>query len=85
MAGVMLPTIVAGTLYRSTSLYHPRRRAILHIKNMRKSKKQQKEFENRPPYLDFSPLRMRAVQYLLFTTLILTLGIYAPFIILVSC
>ncbi len=34
--GLLLSTFFLGTLYRSASLYHPQRRAILHLKTQRK-------------------------------------------------
>ncbi len=84
LTGLMLLTVIAGALYRSVNLYHPRRKAILHIKSLRKTKKQQREFENKPPYFDWSPLRMRALQLLMLSTALTSLGTYVPFAILVS-
>ena len=84
LTGLVLPTVVAGALYRSVNLYHPRRRAILHIKNLRKTKKQQREFENKPPYFDWSPLRMRVLQVVMFSTSVTTFGTFVPFVLLVS-
>lgn len=34
--GLLLSTFFLGTFYRSASLYHPQRRAILHLKTQRK-------------------------------------------------
>ncbi len=84
VTGLLLPTVVAGCLYRSANLYHPRRRAILHLKSLKKTKKQQREFEDKPPYLDFGPLRMRSLQVLMAATFIFSLGGYTPFILVVS-
>ena len=59
-----------GMFYRSASLYHPQRRAILHIKDMSKKKgKDKNKIENKPPYFDFSTLRMKSLQGMLIFTL----------------
>ena len=34
--GLLLSAFFLGTFYRSASLYHPQRRAILHLKTQRK-------------------------------------------------
>ena len=48
-----------GMFYRSASLYHPQRRAILHLKDMSKKKgKDKHKIERKPPYCDFSTLRV---------------------------
>lgn len=36
VTGLVLITFILGSCYRSASLYHPQRRAILHLKNQRK-------------------------------------------------
>jgi hypothetical protein len=36
VTGLVLLTFILGSCYRSASLYHPQRRAILHLKNQRK-------------------------------------------------
>ena len=52
-----------GMFYRSASLYHPQRRAILHIKDMSKKKgKDKNKIENKPPYFDFATLKMKSLQ-----------------------
>ena len=84
MAGLMLPTILAGALYRSSNLYHPRRKAILHIKSLKKSKKQRRDFEDKPPYFDWAPLRMRALQILMLSSALSSAGGYVPFALVVS-
>ena len=49
--------------YRSASLYHPQRRAILHLKDMSKKKgKDKNKIENKPPYFDFATLKLRSLQ-----------------------
>lgn len=84
LAVLMLPIVISGALYRSSNLYHPRRKAILHIKNLRKSKKQQRDFEDKPPFFDWAPLRMRGLQVLMFSSALFALGGFVPFALLVS-
>ena len=36
VTGVLATTFFLGTFYRSASLYHPQRRAILHLKQTKK-------------------------------------------------
>ncbi|KAK2149734.1 hypothetical protein LSH36_439g03041 [Paralvinella palmiformis] len=82
LSGLMVPTLLAGAVYRSPTIYHPRRKVILHLKSLAKTKKQRKEFENKPPYFDFSPLRMRAMHVLLTSTAVINVGTYVPFVLL---
>ena len=85
VAGLMVPTLLAGAVLRSPTIYHPRRKVILHLKTLNKTKKQRQDFENKPPYFDFSPLGMRSVQVLLISTFVTNMGAHVPFLLLVSC
>ena len=85
-------------LYRSASLYHPHRRAIVHLKNQRRKIKEKKKkaaavsaasasvasSSEKPPLLDLSPLRMRAVRRLVLAAATASLGLYTPVFFLVS-
>lgn len=63
-------TFILGTCYRSASLYHPQRRAILHLKNQkRKIKDKSKQF-NGPPFFDFSTLKSKTVRIMMLSTAI---------------
>ena len=74
-----------GMFYRSASLYHPQRRAILHLKDMSKKKgKDKNKIENKPPYFDFSTLRLRSLQVILVSTSLTSFGAYSPLIYFVS-
>jgi hypothetical protein len=81
VTGVLSLSFFLGVLYRSASLYHPQRRAILHLKNQRKKVKEKKgriAVSHKSPFLDFSPLRIRAVQMLLLASSTAALGLYTP-------
>ncbi|KAI5645990.1 major facilitator superfamily domain-containing protein [Phthorimaea operculella] len=81
VTGVVFATFILGTFYRSASLYHPQRRAILHLKNQNKIKRKMKDKNNkddRQPFFDFSTLRSKTVRILLMSTGISAFGINTP-------
>ncbi len=85
---ILLTTCFLGTFYRSASLYHPQRRAILHLKSQKrkiknKDKEKNKAQDDRPPYFDFATLRSRTVQLLLLSVSISSLGQSSPIFFLV--
>ncbi|ELT99134.1 hypothetical protein CAPTEDRAFT_24589, partial [Capitella teleta] len=82
MALALIPATIACCFYRSAALYHPRRHAILHVRNLHKSKQAQQQFENKAPYLDFSPLSMRSLQVIMASAGLTALGSYTPFLLL---
>ncbi|KAF4529276.1 hypothetical protein B566_EDAN017755 [Ephemera danica] len=53
-------TFFLGTFYRSASLYHPQRRAILHLKNQKRKVKDKSKPDDKPPFFDVSTLRSLA-------------------------
>lgn len=71
-------TFFLGTFYRSASLYHPQRRAILHLKNQKRKIKDKNKVDDRPPFFDFSTLRSKTVRILLMSTGISAFGINTP-------
>ncbi|XP_065584791.1 monocarboxylate transporter 2-like isoform X2 [Artemia franciscana] len=81
---LILLSSLFGCCYRSASLYHPQRRAILHLKNQRRKIKDKTKIEEKPPLLDFSTLRSKTVRILLVSTAISYWGILAPLVLLVS-
>ena len=88
VTGVVFLTFLLGTFYRSASLYHPQRRAILHLKSQKrkiknKDKEKNKAQDDRPPYFDFTTLRSRTVQILLLSISVSSFGIYSPIFYLV--
>ncbi|KAG8225690.1 hypothetical protein J437_LFUL001722, partial [Ladona fulva] len=61
VTGILFVSFFIGIFYRSASLYHPQRRAILHLKNQKKKVKEKKGHVSieKPPFFDFSPLKIR--------------------------
>ena len=85
VTGVLFSTFILGTFYRSATLYHPQRRAILHLKSQkRKIKDKNKAQEEKLPFFDFSSLKSRTFQIILLSSFITSLGIFTPFMFLVS-
>ncbi|XP_059083393.1 monocarboxylate transporter 2-like isoform X1 [Tigriopus californicus] len=89
VSGVISVTFILGTFYRSASLYHPQRRAILHLKSQKrkiknKDKEKNKAQDERPPYFDFSTLKSRTIQILLIALFVSSFGLYAPLLYLVQ-
>ncbi|CAG9133264.1 unnamed protein product [Plutella xylostella] len=81
VTGVVFITFILGTFYRSASLYHPQRRAILHLKNQNKIKRKmnhRNKTDDRQPFFDFSTLRSKTVRILLMSTGISAFGINTP-------
>ena len=88
VTGVVFITFLLGTFYRSASLYHPQRRAILHLKSQKrkiknKDKEKNKVQDDAPPFFDFTTLRSRTVQLLLASIAISSVGLNTPIFYLV--
>lgn len=77
-------TFFLGTFYRSASLYHPQRRAILHLKNQKRKIKDKNKVDDGPPFLDFSTLKSKTVRILIISTAVSAFGINTPIFYLVS-
>ncbi|XP_073969876.1 monocarboxylate transporter 10 isoform X2 [Rhodnius prolixus] len=71
-------TFFLGTFYRSASLYHPQRRAILHLKNQKRKIKDKNKVDDGPPFLDFSTLKSKTVRILIISTAVSAFGINTP-------
>ncbi|KAK9303602.1 hypothetical protein QLX08_004764 [Tetragonisca angustula] len=78
VTGVVFLTFILGTFYRSASLYHPQRRAILHLKNQKRKIKDKNKTDDGPPFFDFSTLKSKTVRILLISTGISAFGINTP-------
>ncbi len=88
VTGIIFVTFFLGTFYRSASLYHPQRRAILHLKSQKrkiknKDKEKNKAQDDKPPYFDFNTLKSRTVQLLLTSIAVSSVGLYSPIFYLV--
>ena len=71
--------------YRSASLYHPQRRAILHLKSIkRKIKEKNKSQEDKLPFFDFSCLKSRSFQIILLSSSLVSLGLFTPFLLFIT-
>ena len=85
VTGALASTFILGTFYRSATLYHPQRRAILHLKSQkRKIKDKNKKPEDKLPFFDFSCLKSRSLQIILVSSSITALGLLTPFLILIQ-
>lgn len=73
-------TFFLGLLYRSASLYHPQRRAILHLKNQRRKVKEKNRANNRERFFDSKTLRSKTVRIVLLSTACTAFGIYIPIV-----
>ena len=84
VTGVVFITFILGMFYRSASLYHPQRRAILHLKSIkRKIKEKNKSQEDRQPFFDISCLKSVTFRIILLSTGVSSFGLYTPLIYLV--
>ena len=84
VTGVVFSTFILGMFYRSASLYHPQRRAILHLKSIkRKIKEKNKSQEDKQPFFDVSCLKSVTFRIMLASTGLGSLGLYTPLIYMV--
>ncbi|CAL8110037.1 unnamed protein product [Orchesella dallaii] len=82
----LILTFFLGTCYRSASLYHPQRRAILHLKNQKRKVKEKGKREDRPPFIDCSCLRSKTLRIILMSSACTAFGIFTPLLSLaVQC
>lgn len=87
VTGALSLTFFLGLIYRSASLYHPQRRAIVHLKNQRTKVKEKKNSTNkmpRQPFVDLSPLGSRPVRMLMLAAGSSAFGLYTPAFYIVS-
>ncbi|XP_076673946.1 monocarboxylate transporter 10 [Andrena cerasifolii] len=80
VTGVLSLAFFLGLIYRSASLYHPQRRAMLHLKNQRGKVKEKKPPTKVPrqPWVDLSPLGSRPVRMLMLAAGAAGFGLYTP-------
>lgn len=68
VTGIVFVTFLLGMFYRSASLYHPQRRAILHLKNQKRKVKDKNRHTNNHPFFEFKTLRSKTVRIILAST-----------------
>ncbi|KAL6448135.1 hypothetical protein ACFW04_000270 [Cataglyphis niger] len=80
VTGALSLAFFLGLIYRSASLYHPQRRAILHLKSQRSKLKEKKSANKVPkqPLVDLSPLGSRPVRMLMLAAGAAGFGLYTP-------
>ncbi|XP_034950849.1 monocarboxylate transporter 4-like [Chelonus insularis] len=80
ITGALSLAFFLGLIYRSASLYHPQRRAILHLKSQRPKVKEKHANSNSPrqPLVDLSPLGSRPVRMLMLAAGAAAFGLYTP-------
>ncbi|XP_058799155.1 monocarboxylate transporter 10 isoform X2 [Phymastichus coffea] len=81
ITGALFMAFFLGLIYRSASLYHPQRHAIVHLKNQQnklKPKSKSALKAARQPLLDFSPLASRPVRMLMLAAGTASFGLYTP-------
>lgn len=75
---ILLTTFFMGLFYRSATLYHPQRRAILHLKTQRRKVKEKNRLNNREKFFDTKTLRSKTVRIILISSALSAFGIYLP-------
>ena len=79
-----LKIVSTGMFYRSASLYHPQRRAILHLKSQkRKIKEKNKSQTEKPPFFDISTLKSITIRIITVSSAISSIGLQTPLVYLV--
>ncbi|XP_051162314.1 monocarboxylate transporter 10 [Leptopilina boulardi] len=79
VTGALTVTFFLGLIYRSASLYHPQRRAIVHLKNQKSKLREKKSATKAPQRLvDLRPLSCRPVRMLMLAAGSAAFGLYTP-------
>ena len=85
MAGVFVGPFFFGTFYRSATLYHPQRRAIIHLKTQQKKQILERNPISKATKLqDLKAYKDKSLHFALISSFLTSFGIYAPFINMVS-
>ncbi|GFT65775.1 hypothetical protein NPIL_106841 [Nephila pilipes] len=86
LAGLQSVVSFIAILYRPASLYHPQRRAILHIKSLQKRSKAKDKSHavEKRPFIDFSVLKSKTVQIFILGSGITAFGVSSPFVLMVE-
>ncbi|XP_076654148.1 monocarboxylate transporter 13 [Halictus rubicundus] len=81
VTGALSLAFFLGLIYKSASVYHPQRRAMLHLKNQRgklKDRRTATKVPPRQPWVDLSPLGSRPVRMLMLAAGAAGFGLYTP-------
>lgn len=87
MAVVFFGPFFLGTFYRSATLYHPQRRAIIHLKNQQKAQILQRVATAKTrntKIKDLKAYKDRSLHLAFLASILAGMGIFTPFINLVS-
>ncbi|KZC11886.1 Monocarboxylate transporter 14 [Dufourea novaeangliae] len=85
VTGALSLAFFLGLIYKSASIYHPQRRAMLHLKNQRgKVKEKRTKVPPKQPWVDLSPLGSRPVRMLMLAAGAAGFGLYTPAFYIVS-
>lgn len=85
MASIFFGPFFLGTFYRSASLYHPQRRAIIHLKTQQKKQILDRNPVTRPTnWKELKSYKDKSLHFALISTLLASLGIYTPFVNLIQ-
>ena len=84
MASIFFGPFFLGTFYRSASLYHPQRRAIIHLKTQQKKQILDRNPVTRPTNIkELKSYKDKSIHFAMISTLLASAGIYTPFVNLV--
>ncbi|XP_076365105.1 monocarboxylate transporter 10-like [Tachypleus tridentatus] len=85
VTGIVSITFILGFFYRPASLYHPQRRAILHLRDLLKrlNARDKQGVIDKTHFFHFEVLKSRTVQILFMGTVLTTFGAHTPIILLI--
>jgi len=85
MASIFFGPFFLGTFYRSASLYHPQRRAIIHLKTQQKKQILDRNPVTRPTNIkELKSYKDKSIHFAMISTLLASAGIYTPFVNLIQ-
>ena len=76
--------IFSGTFYRSATLYHPQRRAILHLKTQQRKLLERMPVAKITPFKDLKAVQNWSLQFALLAAFLSAIGLYSPMVNMVT-
>ena len=73
-----------GTFYRSATLYHPQRRAILHLKTQQRKLLEKMPVAKITPFKDLKAVQNWSLQFALLAAFLSAIGLYSPMVNMVT-